>query len=194
MKTIDADVFLGLLHHPIYNKLGDKITTTITNYDLHDISRAARTYDINKYYVINYLKSQQQLVDRMKSYWTGGRGADYCYNRHEAFSVLEIASTLDEVKENIKNKTGKDAVLIATDAKNFENSVSYSKMREIFAEDDRPFLIILGTGYGLTEETLEQCDYILDPVIGRGDFNHLSVRSAASIILDRLLASPWWTK
>ena len=59
---------------------------------------------------------------------------------------------------------------------------------------DRPIYLIFGTGWGLTEEMVKSCDYILEPVWGRGDFNHLSVRSAASIILDRLLAEEWWNK
>jgi hypothetical protein len=192
MNNIDADIYLALVHNPIYNKLGEKITTTVTNYDLHDISRAAKTYDVKKYYVVNHLKSQQELVQRVKDYWTGGRGADYCYNRHQAFSMLEITDDLAEVKSKIETETGKKPLLVATDAKEFPNSISYKKLRDNFKETEQPYLLIFGTGYGLTEDTLADCDYILDPIWGRGDFNHLSVRSAASIIMDRLLSPPWW--
>ncbi len=192
MNNIGADIYLALIHNPIYNKLGDKITTTVTNYDLHDISRAAKTYDVKKYYVVNHLKSQQELVKRVKDYWTGGRGADYCYNRHQAFSMLEIADNLAEVTDKIEAETGKKPLLVATDAEQFANSISYKKLRDNFKEAEQPYLIIFGTGYGLTEDTLADCDYILDPIWGRGDFNHLSVRSAASIIMDRLLSTPWW--
>lgn len=192
MNNIDAEIYLALVHNPIYNKLGEKITTTVTNYDLHDISRAAKTYDIKKYYVVNHLSSQQELVKRVKDYWTGGRGANYCYNRHQAFSMLEITDDLAEAKNKIEAETGKKPLLVATDAKEFPNSISYKELRDDFKETEQPYLIILGTGYGLTEETLADCDYILDPIWGRGDFNHLSVRSAASIIMDRLLSAPWW--
>jgi len=192
MNKSGADIYLALLHNQIYNKLGEKITTTVTNYDLHDISRAAKTYDVKKYFVVNQLQSQQELVQRVKDYWTGGRGADYCYNRHEAFSMLEIADDMAEVKKKIEEESGKKAVVAATDASKFPNSTSYAEMRNIISSSDRPILIIFGTGYGLSEETLNDCDIILKPVLGRGDFNHLSVRSAASIIMDRLLALPWW--
>ncbi len=194
MSRLDTKIYLGLIHHPIYNKKGEKITTTITNLDLHDISRAAKTYDIEKYFVINHLKSQQALVKRMQDYWTSGFGSDYNQNRQEAFSVLNISDTLDDVLEEIKEETGEEAILIATDAKEFSNSKSYIEMRELIYNSDRPYLIIYGTGWGLTEETLDRCDYILDPIYGRGDFNHLSVRSAASIIMDRLLSPAWWEK
>ncbi len=53
----------------------------------------------------------------------------------------------------------------------------------------RPVLIILGTGWGLTENIFSQSDYVLEAIEGASDYNHLSVRSAAAIILDRLLGS-----
>ena len=192
MSRLDVDVFLALIHSPIYNINGEKITTTVTNYDLHDISRAGRTYDINKYFVVNHLDSQQALVNRMKNYWTDGYGADYNDNRSDAFSIMEIADTLEEVIEEIKSSTGKTPKLVATDAREFSGSYSYKEIREKMFNSEYPYLIIFGTGWGLTEETMDKCDYILDPVWGRGDFNHLSVRSAASIIMDRLLSRPWW--
>ncbi len=192
MKKLEPEIYLALIHHPIYNKKGEKITTTITNLDLHDISRAGKTYNIKKYFVINHLKSQQALVKKMKNYWTSGYGADYNQNRHQAFSILEIIDTLGDAINNIKNETGKKPALIATDASPFPDSISYLEMRKKIYRARRPFLIIFGTGWGLTEETLKECDYILDPVYGRGDFNHLSVRSAVSIILDRLFANKWW--
>jgi hypothetical protein len=45
----------------------------------------------------------------------------------------------------------------------------------------------LGTGWGLTEECFSAADFILEPIAGNGSYNHLSVRSAAAIMLDRLL-------
>ena len=38
----------------------------------------------------------------------------------------------------------------------------------------------------MTEEVFDKSDYVLEPIGGGGDYNHLSVRSAASIMLDRL--------
>jgi hypothetical protein len=39
----------------------------------------------------------------------------------------------------------------------------------------------------LAEEFISKADYVLDPIAGTADYNHLSVRSAAAIIFDRLL-------
>ena len=195
-KTDDfaANVYIALLHYPIYNKNGDIITTTVKNLNTHDISRAGKTYGIQKYYVVNHLKSQQELVKRMKDYWTGGYGADYNKNRHSAFSILEIADSLSDVVNEIKETNNEEPALIATDAGNFSGSTSYPEMRNIINNSKKPFLLIFGTGWGLTDDLIKSCDYILSPVYGRGKFNHLSVRSAASIILDRLLATSWWNE
>jgi len=192
MGRLDAQVYLGLVHSPVYNKRGEQITTTVTNMDIHDIARAGKTYGISKYFVINPLKTQQSLVRRMRKYWTSEYGAEYNSNRQEAFSVLEISSSLEEVIEEITRTTGMKPILVATSARTYSNQVSYYQMRELVFSSRQPFLIIFGTGWGLTRETLDLCDYILEPVKGRGEFNHLSVRSAASIILDRLLAEEWW--
>ncbi len=59
-------------------------------------------------------------------------------------------------------------------------------MRRRVEEGGPPLLFLFGTGWGLTEEVLEQADDILEPIRGAGAYNHLSVRSAAAILLDRL--------
>ena len=51
---------------------------------------------------------------------------------------------------------------------------------------ERPALLVLGTGWGLTDELLAGCDVRLPPIRGASDYNHLSVRSACAILLDRL--------
>lgn len=46
-----ANLYLGLVHYPIYNKNMQVIATAVTNFDIHDISRTARTYDVKKYFL-----------------------------------------------------------------------------------------------------------------------------------------------
>lgn len=189
-----APVYLALVHHPVYNKNGAEITTTITNLDLHDISRAGRTYNVDRYFVVNQLESQQALVQRMQNYWSGGKGGDFNSNRQEAFSILEVVDTLEQAVQEIKAETGREPRLVTTSAQRYEDiiPVSFKELRAEIADESRPYLIIFGTGWGLSHSVLHQCEYLLEPIEGRGDFNHLSVRSAASIIMDRLLADPWW--
>jgi hypothetical protein len=40
---IMADLYLALLHYPVYDKDHKIVTTSITNMDIHDIARSART-------------------------------------------------------------------------------------------------------------------------------------------------------
>ena len=51
-----ANLYLGLVHYPIYNKNMQVIATAVTNFDIHDISRTARTYDVKKYFLIHPLE------------------------------------------------------------------------------------------------------------------------------------------
>jgi len=75
---------------------------------------------------------------------------------------------------------------VATGASPHPNSIGFGVLRKFVEERNRPFFILFGTGWGLTQEVKESADYVLSPIEGRG-YNHLSVRSAVAIILDRLL-------
>ncbi|MCK8825854.1 RNA methyltransferase [Fuchsiella alkaliacetigena] len=185
--------YIALIHNPVYNKNQKVITTTVTNLDLHDIARAGRTYDVAKYYIVNPLDSQQELVERMREYWASDFGADYNSDRQEAFSVLAIKSELTEVIAEIEEREGATPKLIASDAREYDNSIGYLELRRKIQAQDDPYLLLLGTGWGLVADLIKDTDYILEPIYGQGDYNHLSVRSAASIILDRLLGEEWWS-
>jgi len=52
----------------------------------------------------------------------------------------------------------------------------------------KPILLLFGTGWGLEKNIIKEADYVLDPVEGVGEYNHLPVRAAIAIILDRLIA------
>ncbi|HEY6838272.1 MAG TPA: RNA methyltransferase, partial [Geobacteraceae bacterium] len=60
-------------------------------------------------------------------------------------------------------------------------------LAHMVCDAEQPYLLVFGTGWGLTEELFERADLVLRPIKGPGSYNHLSVRSAAAIILDRLL-------
>lgn len=185
---MNSNVFIALLHHPVYNKDGEIITTTVTNYDLHDISRAARTYGINKYYVVNQLKSQQALVQRMRDYWTSGFGAQYNKTRHQAFKVMDITDDLDQTIKDIEKRTDQKPTIVTTSAKKSEDTISFIDLKDKINSNNDPYLVVFGTGWGLTKEIIDKSDYLLEPITGNTGYNHLSVRSAASIIMDRLLS------
>lgn len=186
-------VYIGLVHHPIYNKNDEIITTAVTNFDIHDIARTARTYNVARYFIIHPLESQQVLVQRVLGYWQEGFGREYNANRSEAFSVIRLADTIEQAKEAILAETGKMPVIVTTDARTYPNTVSYAQMRQEIGTSDTPLLVLFGTGWGMERELMASFDYILEPIYGAGEYNHLCVRSAVAIILDRLLGEEWWT-
>lgn len=187
-------LYIGLVHHPVYNKNMQVIATSVTNLDLHDISRSATTYDVAGYLVIHPHLAQQRLVSEILRYWLEGYGAEYNPDRKEALQRLSTVSTLEDSLVLIEQKEGRRPKIITTDARIYDNSIGYRGMRQKLLGEDGPWLLLFGTGFGMEETLMESADYILYPIWGRGPYNHLSVRSAVAIILDRLLGEPWFEK
>jgi hypothetical protein len=188
-----GNIFLGLVHYPIYNKNMEIISTSITNLDIHDIARTAATYDINKYYLIHPIKTQADIAQEIIAYWQEGYGSIYNPDRKTALDRVAIKESISEVLEDITISYGKEIKTIVTDARIYSNSTSYLELRErIAASPECNYLLLFGTGYGLSKEIMDNADYRLYPILGNGDYNHLSVRSAVAIILDRICGQKWW--
>ena len=187
-----APVYIGLVHYPIYNKNGETVATAITNFDIHDIARTARTYDVTRYFVIHPHESQADLAREILSYWREGYGGEYNPDRREALSVLAIVPDIPAAVAAITAETGLPPVIVTTDARRYANTVSYAGLRARLLEDDRPCLLLFGTGWGIDKQVMASFDHILEPIWGRGEYNHLPVRAAVAIILDRLLGAAWW--
>jgi tRNA (guanine37-N1)-methyltransferase len=182
-----APVFLALLHHPVYDKNKQIVTTALTNMDVHDIARSSRTYGVRGFYVVTPVKALQKLALKIIAHWQHGYGSHYNTTRKEALSLARIRDTLDDVLIDIEREIGKKPLIIATSARPGSGRSSFVEVKDMLKEKARPFLILLGTGWGLTEAVFAQANYILEPIEGTAEYNHLSVRSAAAIILDRLL-------
>ena len=96
-----------------------------------------------------------------------------------------VASTFEDACKDIENEYKKQLVTIGTSAKETGNSASIVKLKEEI-NNENPYIMAFGTAWGLSEGFIENCDMILEPIKGQGKFNHLSVRSAVSIYLDRI--------
>ena len=180
-----AGLYLALIHHPVINRKGDIITSAVTNLDLHDISRAARTYGVQKVYCITPLEDQQQLVRRLVNHWTSGYGAAHNPDRREALNLLQVTATLEEAIGHVTGAENKAPQVVATSARRQSESIDCSQLGQQLARG-LPQLIMFGTAWGLAPELMKTADAILKPIEGNGEYNHLSVRSAVAIILDRL--------
>lgn len=182
-----APIYVALLHYPVYDKNRQIVTTAVTNMDIHDIARSGRTYGIKGFYVVIPVKALQRLALKIIDHWEHGYGSQYNTTRKEALALARVKNTLDDVLIDLEQEYGEKPRIVATSAKPGGERTSFAQLREMLIDTTHPFLIVLGTGWGLTETIISESDYVLEAVEGWTDYNHLSVRSAAAIILDRLL-------
>jgi len=185
---LTPNLYVALTHYPVVNKTGDTIASAVTNLDLHDIARAARTYGVRGFYVITPLTDQQILIARLVSHWVSGAGARYNPKRREALELIRTADTLDTAIEEIRTSASASPKTVATSAKPSARGIRFSGFRELL-KTGAPYILIFGTAWGLAPDLVSAADYVLEPVIGSTGYNHLSVRSAAAVILDRLLGT-----
>ncbi|HOB16625.1 MAG TPA: RNA methyltransferase [Defluviitoga sp.] len=180
-------MYVALIHYPILKKDGSIVSTAVTNFDIHDISRTCRTYNIKNFFLVTNLPSQQKIVERVLEYWTEGFGSEYNPNRKEALDIFKMESYLEDVIETIEKIENEKPKIVFTSAKPRKNMMRFHELREKIKEKKTPFLILFGTGWGIPEEIREISDYDLEPIRINSDFNHLSVRAAVAITLDRLI-------
>ncbi|MDW8236945.1 MAG: RNA methyltransferase [Aquificaceae bacterium] len=184
----NAHVSLALLHYPALDKNGKHVVTSFITLDLHDIARPVRAYELGSYYIIQPVDGQRLVIKKQLEYWLSPEGAKTNPTRNEVVSLVRLSYTLDEAIEDIFNRTGKRPKLIGTDARDYPFKIGYKDLSEILKNKEEQFLIVFGTGYGIPPELLRSFDYMLEPIKGAGDWNHLSVRNAVAIILDRLFS------
>jgi hypothetical protein len=182
------NLFVVLLHADMVDKTGADVTPSLTLIDLHDIARSARTYGVSATYISHPAAPMRALARTLKMHWEEGFGATYNPNRKEALEHIRVVASLDEVIADIHHHTGKLPQLIATSAKGGGDRVSFSQGRELLASSEQPVLLMLGTGWGMSQPLLDRADFFLEPICGPTPYNHLSVRSACAIMLDRLCA------
>jgi len=183
-----APVYTALLHYPVYDKNHEVVTTAVTNMDIHDISRAGKTYGVQGVYIVTPTKPLQKLALKIIDHWEFGYGSQYNVTRKDALALARISDSLDDTIIDIERETGQKPLIVVTSARDTGTArTSFVALQDMLQTITQPFLVIFGTGWGLTETIISQADYVLEAVEGDSDYNHLSVRSAAAIILDRLL-------
>ena len=183
-------VSLALVHWPILNKAGDVVATNVTNFDIHDIARCCQVYGIHRYFIVNRLKEQLMFVERVLEHWHIGEGSKLNPMRQRSLRRLQA----EEYLEGAISQLGPRVRVIATAARDIKNkpALSFQDLRQqlqVDSEDVEDILLVFGTGFGLSPEALGLCGELLEPIRGvtEEDYRHLSVRSAVSICLDRIL-------
>lgn len=179
-------LFVALVHHPIRSPKGEVIASAVTNIDVHDFGRLGRTFGCRRVFIITPVTRQQELVRSIRDHWTSGSGAQKNPDRMEALSLLDVQASLEEAIASVAEERGAPPLVAVTGAALDGRTVEPNELAESLAEG-RDVLLVFGTGWGLADEALALADVRLSPIFGRLDgYNHLSVRSAAAILLDRV--------
>lgn len=181
-----ADLFITLLHYPMLDKNGQIVTTALTNMDIHDIARTARTYGVARFYVATPVVALRALADKIIQHWETGFGSTYNATRKDALSIVALESDLDGVIVAVEHATKQRPRIVVTSAREGGARVTFAELRAEIAASTEPYLLVFGTGWGLVPDIIDAADRYLEPITGVADYNHLSVRSAAAIVLDRL--------
>ena len=184
-----ADLYLALLHHPVLDKNGQIVTTAVTNMDIHDIARSATTYGVRRFFVVTPVRALRALSEKILEHWETGYGSTYNLTRKEALGLVGIEVDLDGTLVTVERETGERPVLVVTSARPTADAVSYEALRARLDAPGPPHLMVFGTGWGLSPAVMDRADLRLAPVLGPTPYNHLSVRAAAAVILDRLRGS-----
>jgi hypothetical protein len=181
-----ADLFVALMHYPVLNRNGRIITSAITSLDLHDIARSSRSYGVRGFYVVHPTPDQRAFAASVIDHWRLDEGRLYDSRRREALDLIEIVADLDDALDAARAIAGTRPLTVYTSAR-AADAMSYADARaRLLPAEAPPLMIMLGTGFGLGPAVRDRADLVLEAIRGPGDYNHLSVRAAASVILDRL--------
>jgi len=173
----------------VLDKEGKVVTTAITNLDVHDLARSARTYGASDYFLVHPIAAQRELVARICDHWRDGSSGKRIPDRKLALELLRPVSSLDEAFAALGGRSLVEVWVTA--ARDLGAPLALSEARLRLEGDGKPVLIVFGTGWGLAASVIDAADALLEPVraASASGYNHLSVRAACAIVLDRLLGS-----
>ena len=184
---VAARTSVALVHHPVLDRTGAIVTSAVTNLDVHDIARSAATYGLAGYHLVTPVESQREKAEHIATLWQEEQ-------KEWRARALRLCTTTASVAESIERLTrdhGVAPLVAATsaDPARFASARTVTPgqlVAEIQDAPGVPLLVLFGTGWGLADTELPQVSRIITPISGRPAWNHLSVRSAVAILLDRL--------
>ncbi|MHB8109296.1 MAG: RNA methyltransferase [Syntrophorhabdaceae bacterium] len=178
---------MGVVHYPVYDKRGDVVATSLTNLEIHDMARTCMTFGIDLCYIVSPLARQREIAEKLIHHWIHGYGATYNPDRGQALQRVRIMQDIDTMIADYGNDSR--PLIVGTSSRERPGKMMSCNDFNNFVEQGRqPALVLFGTGWGLTEAVVDRCDRMLEPISGPGDYNHLSIRVALGIILDRIFS------
>lgn len=182
------ELAIALVHYPVLDGQGDIVTTAVTNLDVHDLARSARTYGVTRYFIVHPITAQRELVARIVGHWTDGSSGKRIPDRKEALSIVKVVPALEDATLALAGPEGRAVETWVTTAREVGSPLGFDEARARLEGEGDPVLLVFGTGWGLAKSVLEKARATLAPIRARRPgYNHLSVRAACAIALDRLL-------
>jgi hypothetical protein len=193
---------IALVHWPVLDQQGATVTSAITNLDVHDLARSACTYGCTDYFLVHPISAQRELVARICEHWREGSSGRRIPDRKIALALVRIAESLEEVYVRLGGRENIEVwVTAARSVSSAPIEAREARARLEAADAQKPVLLLFGTGWGLAREVIDSADAVISPiraadaesarsadgsVPGARGYNHLSVRAACAILLDRL--------
>ncbi|MDR2826017.1 MAG: tRNA (guanosine(37)-N1)-methyltransferase TrmD [Deltaproteobacteria bacterium] len=211
-KRPGKNLSLALVHHPVMDKDRNTVSVSLTNLDIHDISRSSCTYGLANFFVVALREDQELILQKVLEHWVQGSGGINHPDRKKALSIISSVNNLEEALDLMEQKSGERPLVWGSSAdyskdqrnelakngraqkirKNKKNQddlyrriISFDEAEKILYTHSA--VLLLGTGHGLAPEILTKCDHLLPPLRQFAEYNHLSVRCAGTVLLDRLL-------
>lgn len=184
------NLYLALIHYPVLNKRGEITATSVTPIDLHDISRSAKTFGVKKLYIVTPLERQWVLLQKVLEHWSEERASIYNPHRQDALGLVQLTLSFEDVLKDMNALQENPLIgLTSADPKTEMPLVSPEKALNLAQESERSILLCFGTGHGLAPSFYSLANFVLNPIYGerQNNYNHLSVRSAVAIYLDRFM-------
>jgi hypothetical protein len=176
-------LYVALVHFPVKNRLGEEIASTLDVFDFSDLGRLSLAYPLANVLWINPLASQREAFDRMSAH---ANDPERDVESRGSFEKLKWFNTLEEARLWVEKDAGARAWTVATTALHRPDSVTFVQVRHALAQA-KPVLLLFGKAWGLAPAVIASADAVLTPIDEGTGFNHLSVRTAVAIVVDRLL-------
>ena len=185
---VAARTSIALVHHPVHDRTGKVVTSAVTNLDVHDLARSSATYGLGRCFIVTPVTSQREKAAHIARMWLEQEGGDH---RAEALRLTEAVASVEDAIAALTEAHGQRPLIAATSAipGRWPQATPVSPAELVSELQDapgRPLLVLFGTGWGLADALIPVVERVISPINGRPPWNHLSVRSAVAIILDRL--------
>jgi hypothetical protein len=178
---------IALVHYPVLDAQRATVTSAITNLDVHDLARSARAFGCSDYFLVHPIAAQRELVTRICEHWRDGSSGKRIPDRKAALALARPVASLDEAFASMGGRHGIEVWVTA--ARSVSGApITTREARRRLEGEGKPVVVLFGTGWGLAREVIDGADAVIAPIHAAVDsgYNHLSVRAACAILLDRL--------